>query len=70
LKRQLSKKEETLEKYRNMIAELRQEIANQKEEEAREASKRTSAINDLADQSLKKARRKPEIVQLSNFSEE
>ena len=70
LKRQLLKKEETLEKYRNMILELRQEIAQQKEAEAQEASKKTSEINNQADQSLKNARRKPEIIAVNNAVKE
>ena len=70
LKRQLSKKEETLEKYRNMIQELQTEIANQKEDEAREASKRTSEINNLTNENLKKLKLKPEIIPISRNSEE
>lgn len=53
-----------------MITDLQHEIANQKEEEALKASKRTSEINDLADENLKKARRNPEIVAISRTLEE
>jgi hypothetical protein len=70
LKRQLLKKEEALEKYRNMILELRQEIAKQKEAEALEASKRTCEINNQADKSLNTARRKPEIITVNNAVKE
>ncbi len=70
LKRQLLKKEEALEKYRNMILELRQEIAKQKEAEALEASKRTCEINNQADKSLNTARRKPEIIIVNNAVKE
>lgn len=53
-----------------MIAELRKEIADQKEEEARAAFKRTCEINDLADENLKKACQKPEIIPISRSKEQ
>ena len=62
LKRQLVKKEEKLQKYREMIQDLRQEIALLKEMEDKAASKRTSEINQQADGNLQRLRKKPDTV--------
>lgn len=60
LRRQMSRKDATIEKYRAMVTELRDELARQKDNETEELSKKTEQINDLTEQSLERFKKRAE----------
>ncbi|KAJ3236898.1 hypothetical protein HDU78_004338 [Chytriomyces hyalinus] len=63
LQRQLSKKEELVERYRDMITENRKEAAQQKEVEKAEISNLTEMINTLNDRQVNKLKNPHEVPQ-------
>ncbi|KAJ3239734.1 hypothetical protein HDU81_005450 [Chytriomyces hyalinus] len=69
LQRQLSKKEELVERYRDMITENRKEAAQQKEVEKAEISNLTEVINTLNDRQVNKLKNPHEEDELAALRE-
>ncbi|KAJ3333648.1 hypothetical protein HDU76_005628 [Blyttiomyces sp. JEL0837] len=60
LQRQLSKKDELVERYRKMVTEIRKEVAYREEQEKTEISSLTEVINTLNDRQVDKLKHVPD----------